>query len=471
MLFHTPVFGFFLFACVAVAWALANRPRARLGFLLVASYVFYAAWEPRFVVLMAGCAVLDWAGALVVARQPTARRRRVAVAVVAGVHLGLLGFWKYTDFILQALEPWLAEGGAAVGPSGILLPVGISFFTFQGIGYVVDVGRGQVRAETALWRVMLFLAFFPQLIAGPIVRADRLLPQLGGQGHPAPRLRLPDEDFSRGLSLLIVGLLKKTVLADVLAREIVDRVFDLPQMYTGPEVLVAVYGYALQIYGDFSGYSDMAVGMAVMFGISIPRNFDRPYRAASLQEFWRRWHITLSQWLRDYLYIPLGGNRGGRWARDRNLLITMVLGGLWHGAAWTFVAWGTLHGFGLVVERRFGRPARAGWRRAIRVLVTFHLVCFAWIWFRAPSFDLGADVVRQLWTGGWDAAPNLNATMAVVLALGALEQAWPREWGRRVAQGFVRAPALAQAAVLVVALRLVATLDQGGSSPFIYFQF
>lgn len=469
MLFHTPAFGIFLVICVTVAWLLAQRPQARLWFLLVASYYFYACWEPRFVLLMAGCAVLDWAGARLIAGQRHRAARGAILAVVGGLHLGLLGLWKYADFVLEALAPL----GLDARPTGLVLPVGISFFTFQGIGYVVDVSKGRVGAERSLWRVMLFLAFFPQLVAGPIVRADRLLPQLGGQGHPPPSLHLDDRNFSRGISLLIVGLAKKAILADVLAREIVDRVFDLPRMYTGPEVLAAIYGYALQIYGDFSGYSDMAVGMALLFGISLPRNFDRPYRAASLQNFWRRWHITLSIWLRDYLYIPLGGNRGSKVARDRNLLVTMVLGGLWHGAAWTFVAWGGMHGVWLIVERRLGLAGEhsAWWRKGLGVFVTFHVVCLAWIFFRAPSFEGAAEMILQLGRGGWDAAPNLNRTILGVLALGLVEQALPDDWGRRVYGLFVRAPALAQAAILVLVLRLVGAMSQGGSSPFIYFQF
>jgi len=469
MLFHTPAFGIFLVVCVAVAWLLAKRPQARLWFLLVASYYFYACWEPRFVFLMAGCAVLDWGGALLIARQRRRAARGVLLAIVGGLHVGLLGLWKYADFLLDALEPLGLEGR----PTGLVLPVGISFFTFQGIGYVVDVAKGRVEAEGALWRVMLFLAFFPQLVAGPIVRADRLLPQLGGQGQPAPPLRLDDQGFSRGISLLVLGLAKKAILADVLAREIVDRVFDLPRMYTGPEVLAAIYGYALQIYGDFSGYSDMAVGMALLFGISLPRNFDRPYRAASLQNFWRRWHITLSIWLRDYLYIPLGGNRGSKVARDRNLLVTMVLGGLWHGAAWTFVAWGGMHGVWLIVERRLGLAGegRSWWRRGLGIFVTFHIVCLAWIFFRAPSFGGAADMVLQLGRGGWDAAPNLNRTILAVLVAGLAEQALPARWVRRGYDLFVRAPALAQAALLVLVIRLVGVIGQDGSSPFIYFQF
>ena len=400
MLFNTPAFGVFLVLVCALYWAFAQFTRVRLGLLLVASLYFYACWDARFLLLIGGVIAIDYTAALLVARIASRQARLYVVAVAVGLNLGLLGFWKYAGFFSEVLAPLLSVVGLPrVGWLDIVLPVGISFFTFQGLSYVIDVYRREIPAERSLFRFALYIAFFPQLVAGPIVRAKDLLHQLD------VRPRVDATRFGRGLWMILVGLAKKVVLADYLAANLVDRVFDLPTHFSSLEVLAAVYGYALQIYGDFSGYTDIAIGTALLLGFELPANFNFPYRADGLRDFWRRWHISLSTWLRDYLYIPLGGSRRGGLFTYRNLFITMLLGGLWHGASHNFILWGALHGAALSLERvvaryRDGLPLfaasaapvvvprgelwavappqlvrrrRQRWPRWLRVIVTFHL--------------------------------------------------------------------------------------------------
>jgi alginate O-acetyltransferase complex protein AlgI len=474
MLFNTGAFAWFLLAVVTAVWAIEilgrDRPwRAglRRWTLLVASYWFYACWDARFLGLIAGVTLVDWLAALALVRLRSPRARLYLVALCLGLNLGLLGYWKYTDFFLRALAPlYLALGADPLAPLGLVLPVGISFFTFQGLSYVIDVHRGDVEAEPSLSRFALYIAFFPQLVAGPIVRAKELLGQLD---EPQP---VDAERFGHGLALMIVGLLKKVVMADYLAANLVDRVFDLPERFSSLEVLLGVYGYALQIYGDFAGYCDIAIGAALLLGIALPKNFDSPYQAASLREFWRRWHITLSTWLRDYLYISLGGSRGGTWRTYRNLLLTMLLGGLWHGAAYNFVIWGALHGAGLGAERVARRVLPPSWQapRWVKVLLTFHMVCALWIFFRAETFDAAMRVFAQL-GAGVEGTDNLTAPVLALMAAGAITQFFPEGWWDKTQALFVRAPALLQASAAIATLHLAQKAAESGAAPFIYFQF
>lgn len=478
MLFSTPAFGVFLVLVVTLHWALgAHREQARRGVLLVASYYFYACWDLRFVALIVAITLLDFAGARWVSRLGNRERLRwVTVAVVVGLNLGVLGFWKYIAFFVEAVAPVARLAGAPPPPHvDVVLPVGISFFTFQGLSYVIDVYRRDVAAERSLWKFALFVAFFPQLVAGPIVRASELLPQLD---RPSP---VNGARFGRGLFLILGGLLKKVVLADYLAHNLVDRVFDLPSHYSSLETLAAIYGYALQIYGDFSGYSDIAIGSALLLGIELPANFDAPYRADGLRDFWRRWHMSLSRWLRDYLYISLGGSRGSKWLTGRNLLITMVLGGLWHGASYTFLAWGALHGLGLVVGRLVARTASVrettkgsisalGLPRWLRVFLTFHFVAILWVLFRADSFSAALDVLAQVGRLVPGRA-NLSWQVIALMLTGIALQFVPRDTYERLVAGFVRAPAAAQAAATIMVLHAVGEVAAAGAAPFIYFQF
>ncbi len=354
MLFPTADFAVFFFVVFCASWAAARHPDARKLLLLAASYFFYGYWDWRFMALLAASSAINYVAGRIISVSAGAGPRKSALITAIVLNLAILGFFKYFGFFLGTLGDLLVAAGLERDMPflQIVLPVGISFFTFQGISYVVDVYRGEVASAKSPLDLFLYISFFPQLVAGPIVRAAWFLPQLG----EVPELTRRAMCF--GLCLILLGLFKKMVIANYLATELVDGVFIDPGGYSSLELLIAIYGYAVQIYCDFSGYSDIAIGVAALLGYRFHRNFDRPYRARSLQEFWRRWHISLSQWLRDYLYKPLGGSRHGRLTTYRNLAITMLLGGIWHGAAWTFIVWGA------ITRHRPG--ARAGFSRMAR---------------------------------------------------------------------------------------------------------
>jgi alginate O-acetyltransferase complex protein AlgI len=472
MLFHTVDFALFFLAVLAGWSCSASWPRARLMGLLCASLFFYACWDVRYVFLLLFVTALDWTLGLAIDRTQSSALRRGFVVIAVFVNLGILGLWKYTDFFLSLLRPFSSSLFFRIPePLSWTLPVGISFYTFQGLGYVVDVYRGKHRAFASPWKFTLAKAFFPQLVAGPIVRPSDIVPQFD---RPQP---LTDERLGRGLSLVLRGLLKKAA-ADYLATSIVDRVFDLPEQYSTLETLGAVYGYAFQIYGDFSGYTDIAIGCALLLGFDLPANFDHPYQSTSLREFWRRWHISLSSWLRDYLYVSLGGSRGTFAATLRNVFLTMVLGGLWHGASLTFVVWGALHGAVLVVEHLAARlfADREPARRSVVVLfmrwvVTFHIVVGLWVFFRADTFEQALGVFAQLGRGLGGGAANLGTGVLVVLLGFLASHLAPSSVRRRLEDAFVRAPASAQALAIVVTLGCVRWLSAGEAQPFLYFQF
>jgi D-alanyl-lipoteichoic acid acyltransferase DltB (MBOAT superfamily) len=346
----------------------------------------------------------------------------------------------------------------------VTLPVGVSFYTFMAISYVVDTYRGEI-APMSFGRFAVFQAFFPHLVAGPIVRASELLPQLE---EPRDPRRV---DTSRAFFLIVSGLFLKVVIANHLATHIVDDVFAAPQRHSSLEVLMAVYGYAVQIFADFCGYTNIAIGVALLLGFEFPQNFASPYTAVSLQDFWRRWHMTLSRWLRDYLYIPLGGNRKGRILTYRNLMLTMLLGGLWHGAAWTFVLWGGIHGVGLAIERVLGwRPTTRAQQWVGRV-VTFHVVCFAWIFFRADTFSRAWQVIERLFTAWGQSSPLVTTSVVLAILVGVLTQYIRPTAVTDLVRGFGRLPVVAQSACVAVALTLINTLGPTGVAPFIYFRF
>ena len=466
MLFPTLAFGIFFLFVYFTAWSLDRENGRRKLFLLLASWFFYAQWDWRFVALLIVSAILNWGVAALIARQ-TDKRSGWLVGLGVAVNLLILGFFKYYGFFIEQAGDLLAQFGweRDLPLLQIVLPVGISFFTFQGISYVVDVHRGKTPAAKSLLDVMLLMSFFPHLVAGPIVRASDLLPQF----DRTPRLTR--EMATHGLLLIVWGLFKKTVIASEISVNLVDPVFFDPSAYGAVDIAAAVYGYAVQIYCDFSAYSDMAIGIAALLGYSFPRNFDQPYRASSIQAFWRRWHISLSSWLRDYLYVPLGGGRRGLAMSCVNVMITMLLGGLWHGAAWTFVAWGGLHGGAQVVER-LGR-AVFGDRRVIPawlgVLITFHIVCLGWILFRAETFDMAVAVLQGLGRAG----PMLMTTpFLLALIVGGLAMHWlPPRAIEGVAERLKPAPSLTVAVLLGLAILLVEAVRPDGVAPFIYFQF
>lgn len=473
MLFNTLAYAkFFAFVFVA-SWALARFRLAHILFLLGASFAFYAGWDARFLPLLIGSASIDFFLAKIIDAETRPRARKAWLVATVVLNLGILGFFKYADFGIGTATSIANALGFSINPRllGLTLPVGISFFTFESMSYVIDVYRKEIPAYRSYPRYLLFVAFFPHMVAGPIVRPRDMLPQL--EKRPVPTAEMG----GKGLYLVAIGLVKKIVIADYLSTNLVDRVFDRPFEFSSLETLTAVYGFAAQIYCDFSGYTDIAIGSALLLGYTFPDNFDRPYRSLDLREFWRRWHISLSSWLRDYLYISLGGSRSGFWGTCRNLMITMLLGGLWHGASWNFVVWGFLHGAALVVGRVWERwrPASAKkvltpLGRAFRLFATFHFVCFAWIFFRAESFAKALSILRQLGEGSLHAA-NLTPLLMLAMGVGIGAQWLPERWYERVRDAFVRLPAPAQAAVLAATALALREAMSAKPVPFIYFQF
>ncbi|MDH4362527.1 MAG: MBOAT family protein [Acidimicrobiia bacterium] len=491
MLFPTVTFAVFFVTVYAVHTALHARDRAWKVAMVVASYVFYGWWDWRFCGLLASSTLVNWGYARLLAATAARRARRALVATAVAADLAVLGVFKYYGFFAEALSHLLGADHTLPGLD-VVLPVGISFFTFQAVSYVVDTYRGEVD-DRSLLDFTLYLSFFPHLVAGPIVRASEFLPQLTGRRHRG------DVDVVGAAWWIGRGLFKKVVVATFLAQSVVDPVFAAPSAATRLQLLAALYGYAMQIYADFSGYTDIAIGLAALLGIRFPVNFDRPYGAVSIQDFWRRWHMTLSRWLRDYLYLPLGGNRRGRLITYRNLLLTMVLGGLWHGAAWTFVVWGTVHGLALAVERLLGRsPAVASlWTRsraaagrrtgagaptwlgpAARWLVTFHLVCLAWVPFRAQSLGETRDFLAGLVRGpeGATAAGSVSVVAVGLIATALAVQLVPagqlnHVYHRWFHRPLTRLDPALQSALMGVWLSLVVALGPQGVAPFIYFRF
>ena len=452
---------------------LASWPR--IMFLLVMSYGFYAAWNWRYLPLIFGSSTVDFFLARTIAKQENPSRRKLLLAITVVLNLGFLGFFKYWNFAIenvQVVSAWLSGASVSTNDSlrVLLPPVGISFFTFESMSYVIDVYRGDLPAHRSYFRYLLFVAFFPHLVAGPIVRPRDLLPQF--EATPV----LTRESGSEGLFLIALGLVKKVVFADQLANHLVDRVFERPENFSGLEVLAGVYAYAVQIYCDFSGYTDIAIGSALLLGVRFPANFDAPYIATNLADFWRRWHISLSTWLRDYLYIPLGGNRGSSLNTYRNLMLTMLLGGLWHGASWTFVFWGFLHGAGLAVTRAVERIGDGKQRNAplfstpVAVFLTFNYVCLAWVFFRAPTFGSAIRVLRQI-TTLTTFHPNLPPIIASLLAFAMITHFLPKPMYEAAKTRFSLMPAPLQGVVLFFVAVVLHEAAGVNAVPFVYFQF
>jgi D-alanyl-lipoteichoic acid acyltransferase DltB (MBOAT superfamily) len=505
-------FAVFFLIVMPIAWRLRGHPAQWKVFVLAASYVFYAWWDWRFVFLLVASSVGNVvAGRLIAGGSERGRRN----ALIGGLvfNLGMLGFFKYYGFFVETLVSALRPLGLA--PTGLLveitLPVAISFFTFCAISYLMDIYRGTLQPAPPI-DVAVYLSFFPHLVAGPIVRGSEMLPQLR-------HLSRPDVvDATRAARLISRGLVKKVIIANYLAQTITDPVFGSPRSYKSWDLIAAAYAFSIQIYADFSGYTDIAIGCALLLGIKFPQNFDRPYMAASLQEFWRRWHMTLSRWLRDYLYIPLGGNRVPKWKQYRNLFITMVLGGLWHGASWTFVVWGTLHGGGLALERwradRRAHPRRIEAAPVQRLrsqlgletshgevpvvapdgtvavrdisdteptgphepnpwvgrLVTFHFVTFAWIFFKSGSIaDAGQFIWRMFTAWGSKGPVSFLVVVAIVVAL--VAQYVPPRVGHLFEWRASHLPPAVQALGFAVVLIACNVLGPQGVAPFIYSQF
>ncbi len=471
MLFPTFEFAVFFSLTFVVSWLLRPHPLPWRWFIIAASYFFYAWWDPRFTLLLAASTLVNQGAAVAIHRSADDRRRRTVLFAAVLANLAALGFFKYYGFFVSSVSDGLDRLGLGVNPPllQLVLPVGISFFTFQALSYVIDVYRGDAEPSPTL-DFAVYLSFFPHLVAGPIVRARELLPQLKVRPDPR-RIEAP-----LAFRLIFAGLFKKVVISSFLAEAIVDDVFAVPGAHSNLEILFAVYAYAVQIYADFSGYTDIAIGCALLLGLRFPQNFDAPYAATSVQGFWRRWHMTLSFWLRDYLYIPLGGNRGGERRMERNLFLTMVIGGLWHGAAWTFVVWGAVHGAALVLERRWQLRREASGAEpgplspVLRWVVTFHVVCLAWIFFRAESFSVAGELLWRLLTA-WGVGELVTPLVVLVIAAMVAAQFVPVQAVERAQVAFSRMAPVAQGAILAVGFLAIDSLGPVGVAPFIYFQF
>ncbi len=472
MLFTSPVFLVFILVVLGVARAPLPWS-GKKAFLLLASYYFYASWNPPFVILLAASTVVDFFAAILMGKAKSTSLRRFLLTVSLCTNLGLLGVFKYAVFFSESVE-WVAHqfGWDYAAPGwSIILPVGISFYTFQTLSYTIDVYRGKLAPTRNFVDFALYVSFFPQLVAGPIVRASEFLPQLHDPKRPHPRV------LAWGVLLFIVGLFKKVFLADHIFAVVSVRAFAPGADLTALEAWVGTYAFAGQIFCDFSGYTDMAIAVALMLGFKLPRNFAGPYGALGFSDFWRRWHISLSSWLRDYLYIPLGGNRKGLARTQFNLAATMLLGGLWHGANWTFVIWGGLHGIYLMAERLVRRALGDHWRpsrptRVILILLTFHLVCFAWVFFRAEDLTHAIQVIQAMFGFGTGAGAVLGRWQGglACIAIGLLVLCHGMSRGKRL-EDWVKWSGW-KAAAIVAAILLFLVLTSGGNGEaFIYFQF
>jgi alginate O-acetyltransferase complex protein AlgI len=474
MLFCTKAFlGFF--ALVFVAYWILPWQRVRVLLLLAASFYFYAVWNKWLAVIVCFSTALDYLIARGLDASSSPRWRRALLTVSVSANLGLLCYFKYANFFLRSLEDALCTAGlsASLPVLKVVLPLGISFYTFEAISYTVDVYYRRIRAERSLPNFMLFILFFPHLIAGPIVRARDFLPQI----HRRKRW-----DWARlalGAQLIVLGAFKKLAIADNMGA-FADPIFEKPGQYGAGVLWMAAFAYALQVYCDFSGYTDLALGYAHLLGYKLAKNFDLPYLAANVSEFWRRWHISLSTWIRDYVFIPLGGSRAGRWRTYRNLLLTMTLAGLWHGAAWTNVVFGLVQGLMLSVHRVFRgvcerRPGLDGLLRtaggtALRVAVTFTTFCYSLVIFRSASLEAAWTMMGRMLTAVGGVASRIPPRMfwlaALAVALGHLLGQ------RRVQRGLdERLPTALQGLALGCLLTVAVMLAPDGSKAFVYFQF
>ncbi|MEO0472872.1 MAG: MBOAT family O-acyltransferase [Bacteroidota bacterium] len=509
MMFNTSIFLFAFLAFLGVYLMIADRKRLRIIYVLAFSLFFYYKSSGWHVALLLVSTLIDYSLGFAIHQEMDQKKRKMFLILSILANLGMLAVFKYTNFFLESM---FGIAGAKFDPLDIVLPVGISFFTFQTMSYTIDIYRRKLRPADNILDFAFFVSFFPQLVAGPIVRAAEFLPQI------KQNIQISQEDISRAVLLICGGLFKKAVISDYIATNFVDRVFENPDLYTGFENLMGVYGYAMQIYCDFSGYSDMAIGIGLLMGFRLPINFRTPYQSTSIQEFWRRWHISLSSFLRDYLYISMGGNRLGRWRTYLNLMITMVLGGLWHGAAWKFVVWGALHGVALTIDRltrdtkttlrnilaagldkfdqfmlkrsddpddQFSRISwmTQGWlslavsiiSHLAGIFFTFHFVCFCWIFFRANSYELAIEMINRIFSDfslaqSWEVLIGYR-NVFLLMILGYLLHFLPEDIDLFVYRRFVNYPVLVKSVVLAFVIWLVIQTRSADVQPFIYFQF
>ncbi len=467
MLLSSSLYFVFLVTVFFLYWPVTRVRAASLAVLLFANYFFYAKWDLFYLWLIPAASTCDFFLALGMERSQNRALRRLLVTLSVLMNLGILASFKYMPFFL---ENYSRLSGQPATPWHWTFPLGISFYTFQALTYTIEVFRRDTPATSGYLAYLTAVSFFPTTLAGPITRMGYLLPQLERKDKT-----LNAADTGRALFLIGLGLIKKFMIADYLAENLVNRVFDLPRFYTATETLFGVYGYALQLYYDFSGYTDIAIGSALLLGLKLPSNFNRPYSAVNVNDFWRRWHITLSNWLRDYLYFSLPGLRS-KWKvfAYLNLIVTMLIGGLWHGANWNFVIWGLLHGVAMALARlwqvlRGNRPG-AAWSKPIRVFLTAQFVCFAWIFFRSPDLASAFSILERI--GSLTVSfENVPLPYVIVMAIAILAHYAPKPVYDAGLRLYTRAPFYVQAAALaalVIGLQYVAAT---GAAPFVYTRF
>ena len=469
LIFSTGLFLFMFMGFITVFYMVHKKHDLKLVYVTLFSYYFYYKSSGIYFLLLLGSTVIDYnlATAIYKSQRPSVRKGLLIFSLV--INLGLLGYFKYTNFFYSI---FCDIANRHFDPFHIFLPVGVSFFTFQSLSYTIDIYRKEIKPVDRILDYAFFVSFFPQLVAGPIVRAKDFIPQIS---LPAIVTRAM---FGEGVFLIASGLFKKAVISDYISINFVDRIFDNPTLYTGLENLFGVYGYALQIYCDFSGYSDMAIGIALLFGYRLCLNFDSPYQSSSITEFWRRWHISLSTWLRDYLYISLGGNRNGKLNTYINQFITMLLGGLWHGASPMFILWGALHGVALGIDKYVKSIIRIPDTKLIKflgVLFTFHFVCFCWIFFRASSMQVAGGVLSQI---AFHFTPSIfmefitgYSNVLWIMLLGYILHFVPKPTEWKVREWVTDMPLPAKVAMLVAVIVIVIQFKSSEIQPFIYFQF
>lgn len=476
LIFSSGLFLFLFAGFLLLYSALRRATMARIVYVILFSLYFYYKSSGIYFLLLVFAATSDFLIARALARTERRGIRRALVALSVAVNLGMLGYFKYTNFLVEIANQMFGPGFLQF--QNIFLPVGISFFVFQSMSYTIDVYRRQLQPLTNWLEYLFYLSFFPQLVAGPIVRARDFIPQI--RRNPVVTHTM----FGTGVFLILTGLFKKAIISDYISLNFVDRIFDEPLLYSGFECLAGIYAYALQIYCDFSGYSDMAIGIALLLGFHFPKNFDAPYKSATITEFWRRWHISLSSWLRDYLYISLGGNRKGRIRTYFNLLVTMLLGGLWHGAAVRFILWGALHGIALALHKLWlsvvpgskatGAEMRWFWRIP-GIFFTFNLVCFGWLMFRAESMKTVQLMLHQIFTNfNPSVIPQVlegYAGIFLLVGIGYLLHMLPDRCDRWAQRFVTSLPTVVQVLLAACVIWLVMQVKSSDIQPFIYFQF
>jgi len=456
----SPDYFVLLAAVFFLYWAVRGSRLAAIAVILFADYFFYAKWDLVYLAIIPLAATCDFMLGAAIHRSPSKGMQRLLVTASIAVNIGLIVSSKYLPFI----------GGALHHPGwSWILPLSLSFYAFQAMTYTIDIYRRDAKPAASYLTYLASVSFFPTMIAGPITPVSKLVPQLQANRG------LPAADGGRALFLIGLGIAKKFLIADFLADHLINRVFDLPKLYSGAEALVAAYAYAFQLYYDFSGYTDIALGSALLLGVKLPINFRQPYAAENVADFWRRWHISLSNWLRDYLFFSLPGQRS-KWRVYPNLVLTMAIGGLWHGPNWTFLIWGVIHGVGLAVVHGYqalrgrAKPSTRLLPRLLRVVLTFNFVVFAWIFFRAPNLGTAIDFLGQIGSGTISFA-NISPGFVLILAIGVIAHYLPKRVYDFSVDVFSRSPALAQAAALAALVLAIRYLAGTGATPFVYGRF